>query len=1066
MTPKPSLAFFSPLPPVRSGISDYSKELLPYLASHFQITLFVAQEDVELSGLDSFEIRRIKSFRKLHRSKGYDYLLYQMGNGLDHEAIYETALRFPGVVVLHDFILHHFIAGITLDRGNYKAYEAELCHEYGEKEGKQLAQRMVAPGTSAQDRFRLFMEHPLNRKLLERSLGVICHSHYVERLIRERVPDKPVQHIPMGIVIPEDHSLDKAQARSVLGLNADEFIVASFGRITPSKRLEPALRSFARFRQQYPRSRYLLVGESEPDYPIESILKSMALQDSVQLVGFSTLDDFHRYIQAADVCLNLRYPTAGETSAGLLRIMAAGKPVLVSDCGSFSELPDSVALKVPVGHQGREEELIFRYLTLLAQQPAVAVEIGKNTRELIVREHRLDVAASRYHEFLTSVGCGSSGTAAACVPDLALREGKLPSVYVVVLNYNGAKHIDVCLQSLLEQSYPNTHILMVDNASPDGSGEYAQKKYPQVQSILCADNLGFARGNNLGFDHVLAQGADYIVALNNDVEVDRDWVARQVEVMESDPGIGACGSRLLSYWQRDIVNSLGHEMNQWGHVWDIGFGRRFDPVRWGNQQDIVSICGCSFMIRREVLEKVKGFDPRYFAYYDDVDLSVRIRGLGYRLVYVPEAIVYHKFSASFGHESPRKLALCTVNKWRFLFSHLPFWKIISIFPRQIKRDAREALRLLRLGESRNTEVLLKAFWQFAKMLPGLVLYRLKNRWRKQHYDFLKMCAPTNQVPHFFAPRQDYELLAEKSEQVPSRIIMGYSDDYLGEGWFPAESGYYTEGVRWMSKRASVFLKASGGAKRNHFFQAHVRCPNAFLSASAQAGARPFPTLTIYVEGERIDEFPVGTDWRTIQFPLWDGLPEVVRVEFDAEPLFTAEQTGDLRDVTMQFDEISLLEERSPLIRRVVTAASAGADGRAVASSISPSVLKADICLDEFPLKSLIPGMSFEIAVTVRNIGDTCWLAQPLTGGGYVTLGIQLLDENGGLMNPDFGRQLLPETMLPGSSAELSVALKAPSRAGQYRIKVDMVDEGLCWFEQQGSQSVVFAMDVAEMGVRV
>ncbi|HNT37103.1 MAG TPA: glycosyltransferase family 4 protein, partial [bacterium] len=397
------LAFFSPLPPVHSGISDYSKELIPHLLPHFDMTLFATQRDVDLKGLESLDIRPIKSFRKSHRERPYDHLLYQMGNGLDHEEIYETALRFPGIVVLHDFILHHFIAGITLDRGRYDAYEAELCDEYGLQQGRELARRMVAPGTSAQDRFRLFMQHPLNRKLLERSSGVICHSHYVENLVQNLVPNKPVRHIPMGIVIPAESVLDKAQARSLVKVDRGDFIVASFGRITPSKRLEPALRAFARFRKQHPNSRYLLVGEAEPDYPIEAIVKSMGLSDCVRFVGFSTLDDFERYIRASDVCLNLRYPTAGETSAGLLRIMAAGRPVLVSDCGSFSELPDSVALKVPVGHQGREEELIFRYLTLLAEQPQIADAIGRNTRQHVLQEHPLDLAASRYREFISSL---------------------------------------------------------------------------------------------------------------------------------------------------------------------------------------------------------------------------------------------------------------------------------------------------------------------------------------------------------------------------------------------------------------------------------------------------------------------------------------------------------------------------------------------------------------------------------------------------------------------------------------------------------------------------------------
>ena len=1041
---RPRLAYFSPLPPARSGISDYSAELIPHLSRFFDITLFVSQQEVDSTAFGGLSWHRLQDFKRLHEQKPYDYLIYHIGNSLEHEHIYRYALQYPGVLVLHDFVLHHFIAGITLDRGDRQGYLEHLNLEYGES-AEQIAQQILSPGISAQDRYRLFMRYPMNGLLIRRSLGVVCHSEHVRKMVTDIASDMKVCRVPMGIRIPEAEPNDMQRARTELGLSQNDFIIASFGLVTPNKRIDKVLRALAKMRERYPRSRYLLVGDVEVTYPIRELVTRLNLQQSVEFIGYTSMKHFERYIQAANVCVNLRFPTAGETSAGLLRIMAAGRPVLVSDTGSFSEIDDEIVLKVGIDNQGKEEVLIERFLCLLAERSDIAEKIGASARRHVIESHSLDGCARKYRDFLFEL-----------TGRKVVEESQFPKVSVVVLNYNGTDHIDVCLSSLLDQNYPNTHIIMVDNDSPDGSGLYAQKAYPEVECILSEKNLGFARGNNLGFKRALECGADYVVALNNDVEVDRDWVAQQVQVMESYPDIGGCGSRIMCYWQRDIINSLGHEMNAWGHTWDIGFGRRYNSSRWGVIQDVVSICGCSFMIRRQVLEKVGGFDPDYFAYYDDVDLSIRIRGLGYRLVYIPGAVVYHKFSASFGHESTRKLALCTANKWRFLWSHFPLRRVFSILPRQIYRDGREALRLMRLGVAKNFAVLISAAWHFLKMFPGLVGYRFRNHWRNEHFEFINICRPTTHVPHFCAPRQDYEVVDEDANATfPSRIIMGYSDVSMGQGWFPVETGYYTEAHRWMSRRATVFLQCEGVSRGERVLQLHFCSPYAFLHAA---------TLSVHVEEKKLGEWPVGMDWMTIQVPVPGSTSSVLKVDLESDHLFESELTGELRDVTFMVDEISLLEKNSVFLRPQVFSAALDKIRRAKTSSVSPSVLKARMTLVEFPRLELAPGAIYETSVKVCNCGDTCWVDRPLPNGGHVTLGVQLCADSGELLNGDYGRQTLECPVFPEEEVELSVMLQAPMKPGAYRVKLDMVDEGICWFEAVGSKPCGFRFEVLEVKV--
>ncbi|MGA2183184.1 MAG: glycosyltransferase [Bryobacteraceae bacterium] len=374
------VAFFSPLPPARSGIADYSAALLS-----------------ELEQLA--EVSRIPALPPDFDPASYDISLYQIGNNADHAFCYEAALRWPGVVVLHEANLHHLITDLTIRRGDWDAYLREVEHNGGPV-ALAWAKRYVRTLERGPD----YEGVPMLRTLLESARGVIAHSRFVECEVRKAGFDGPVAVIPHGAWLPERQ--DHLGYRHRLGLDETAPLIGVFGYLKPYKRIAESLRALQRLVQVVPAAKMILVGEPHPELPLESLIDSLRLQPCVRVLGYTSIEDFNGYLSACDVVLNLRYPTVGENSGTLMRAMGMGKPVLVSDTGSFSELPDGVCLKVPV--DATEEDFLYEYLSLLTSRPTLARQIGEKAREWVERECSWPLAARRYLDFLEAVVQGRS----------------------------------------------------------------------------------------------------------------------------------------------------------------------------------------------------------------------------------------------------------------------------------------------------------------------------------------------------------------------------------------------------------------------------------------------------------------------------------------------------------------------------------------------------------------------------------------------------------------------------------------------------------------------------------
>lgn len=382
------LAYFSPYRPQQSGISDYSEELLPYLARYADIDLFFDGDvptNPELT--KEFRFYPIQDFPILRQERHYDTCLYQMGNNPYHQKIYETLRAYPGITVLHEHTLHPFVWSITGDQGDTASYWRELLYH---------TNHLTRPFDNLRSKEPVsFASLALACRVIDLSFGVIVHNREMQRRVLADRSKANVAVVPMGMPLPPGQPVNhetQAVYRRKLNLPETAFIIMTFGHLNTAKRIGVVLQAFARLRQQYPQAIYVMVGKNSGDYDLPALIAKYGLNsEAVIVTNFVPNESLLAYIQAADVCVNLRYPVYGETSAAALRVMAYGKPIIVSDVPTFADFPEDVCLKVKV--DAAEIEFLYRCLLLLAQRPDLRNLLGQNARNHIKKHHTLEHAA-------------------------------------------------------------------------------------------------------------------------------------------------------------------------------------------------------------------------------------------------------------------------------------------------------------------------------------------------------------------------------------------------------------------------------------------------------------------------------------------------------------------------------------------------------------------------------------------------------------------------------------------------------------------------------------------------
>lgn len=376
----PALDYLSPLPPVRSGIADYSVDLLPHLA---------AGGDVRVLGLpgqpvDPAVVARFGVVPAAEVWRDSPRLpLYQMGNNLHHHPVQEAALERPGVLVLHDLALHHLVAEETLGRGDFEAYRSRLAADHG-----WIGEEAARPREWGAEVVTSLFELPAHRTVLRRQRGVLVHNLWAAHRIAEDDPEVRVGVVPMAVPLPPPADPGAGRAfRRRHGVPEGAPVLGSFGFQTPIKRTGRVVEALAA--PELARAHLLVVGESVAD--LDALARGLGVADRVHVTGFVPYAEFEAAIAACDLALNLRYPTAGETSASLLRVLALGRPAVVSDHAQFAELPEEVAVKAPLGEA--EVAGLVRELSALLAAPARLAAMGEAAREHVRARHDPAAAA-------------------------------------------------------------------------------------------------------------------------------------------------------------------------------------------------------------------------------------------------------------------------------------------------------------------------------------------------------------------------------------------------------------------------------------------------------------------------------------------------------------------------------------------------------------------------------------------------------------------------------------------------------------------------------------------------
>lgn len=358
------IAYFSPMPPESSGIADYSALLLPELRRHVDVTV-------------------VKRGAK-RPPRGVDLSVYHIGNNPEaHGWILDALRRAPGAVVLHDFVLHHLVAGVTIGRRDGHGYLDAMEREHG------VVGRLLAHGVLDKRLPALWEarpeEFPLAGEVLSLARGLIVHSRYVEARARGA---GFAGHIAR---VPHPAWPDPGVAPAAID---GEPLIGVFGNVNQSKRVPQLLEAFARLRAEHPGARLLLVGATSPGFDLERRLQRLGLgSDGIVREGYVGETRLWELMAACDVHVSLRSPTMGETSGTAIRALTLGKPLVVSDVGWFSELPSDAALRVAVG----DDEIadLTAALGLLADRPDARLAMGAAARALAAGDHDVGRVAER-----------------------------------------------------------------------------------------------------------------------------------------------------------------------------------------------------------------------------------------------------------------------------------------------------------------------------------------------------------------------------------------------------------------------------------------------------------------------------------------------------------------------------------------------------------------------------------------------------------------------------------------------------------------------------------------------
>lgn len=465
---RPRLAYISPLPPERSGIADYSAELLPELARFYEIEVIVAQDEISDSWIKSnCPIRSVQWF--LENADRYERVLYHFGNSTFHQHMFESLKAVPGVVVLHDFFLSGVTAHVDMHGFTSGVWVRELYNSHGYV--------AVRDRIHTAELAEVIWKYPCSLSVIQDSFGVIVHSPNSVRLAKQWYGIDPLDWASIPLLRDARIGMDRIEARKALGYKSGDFLVCTFGILGPTKANLRLVQSWLKSRLAQDRTCHLVfVGENHPGEYGQELLATIRLgkaEKNIRITGWVSMDVFRQYLAAADVGIQLRTLSRGETSGAVLDCMNYGLATIVNANGSMADLDEEAVWKLP--DEFTDEQLIDG-LEALWQDEDCRSRMGQAAENIIRRNHHPQVCAEQYREAIERFyRSGASGLSA------------LPAA---IAGLEGSERNDVGLVQLADaiaRSFPlrNRERQLLVDVSTIVHGDSRSGIQRVVRSILC-----------------------------------------------------------------------------------------------------------------------------------------------------------------------------------------------------------------------------------------------------------------------------------------------------------------------------------------------------------------------------------------------------------------------------------------------------------------------------------------------------------------------------------------------------------------------------------------------------
>ena len=386
---KDKIAMFAPMPPEKSGIADYSYDIITYLCEFYDIDVFVTGS-YESDKIDASNVRILN--HNEFNEDNYKKVIYQFGNNVVFHEYMIPYIRESkkSILVLHDINLNGLLTWMCRTNND----RAFLITSYKE-EFKYLNPRKFIELDETGRANNLIDEHPINAFVTKYSKQIITHSEYGKRKLLKTNINQNVDVIRHYVKIGELPNRDEAKTKLDL---KDKLVISCFGYAQNSKRILQIVKALSNIKSDY---MFCIIGKVEDDIKeeLESLIETNKLEDKIRITGFASLEDFLLYIDATDICINLRHPYNGETSGSFMRILAKGRCAIVNDIGSFSEIPNNACFKIPPVEIMNEKEEIAKIensLKFLIENEAVRESIERNARTYAENELDINVVIKDY----------------------------------------------------------------------------------------------------------------------------------------------------------------------------------------------------------------------------------------------------------------------------------------------------------------------------------------------------------------------------------------------------------------------------------------------------------------------------------------------------------------------------------------------------------------------------------------------------------------------------------------------------------------------------------------------